>query len=104
MPKQKKVTKIVKKVKRTASRPKVKAEAEGDFSLVSSNKENPLFCTECDKELDTFWRSSKSKNPEAVKNNHRNCRKTGKFKGEFCSKLFIIDKDILEGIWEDKEE
>lgn len=95
MSKQKKATKIAKKTKELTFRPK----SDEDIAEIFSNKENPLFCTECDKELDAFWRSNKSKNPDAVKSNHKNCRKTGKFKGEFCSKLFIINKDTLEGIW-----
>ena len=100
MPKQKKETKIAKKTKKIAIHRKSNVEIVEAFS----NKENPLFCTECEKELDAFWMSNKSKNPEAVKLNHNNCRKTGKFKGEFCSKLFIIDKGTLEGIWKEDEE
>jgi hypothetical protein len=100
MPKQKKSTKIANKVKDSSSRKKRNVDVEVAFS----NNENPLFCTECDKELDAFWMSKKSKNPDAVKINHNNCRETGKFKGEFCSKLFIIDKKTLEEIWMEDEE
>ncbi len=100
MPKQKKSTKIAKKLKNSSFPQKKNIDDEEAFS----NNENPLFCTECDKELDAFWMSNKSKNPDAVRINHKNCRKTGKFKGEFCSKLFIIDKDTLEGIWKEDEE
>lgn len=100
MPKQKKTTKIDKKMKELTIHQKRYIDTENAFS----NNENPLFCTQCDKELDAFWMSNKSKNPDAVKNNHNNCRKTGKFKGEFCSKLFIIDKKTLEGIWMEDEE
>ncbi len=57
--------------------------------------DNPLFCTECDHDLDIFWLSERAKNTEAVKKNHERCVQTGKFKGELCAKMFIInDEDI----------
>jgi hypothetical protein len=62
-----------------------------------------LFCTECNEELDNFCFSKKSKNKRAVKKRHQKCVKTGKFNGEFCSKIFISDDSLLEEIW-DKED
>jgi|GEM_PF-1038438 len=47
------------------------------------------FCTECEKDLDNFFLSKRSKDVKAVKDNHENCKNTGKFNGEMCSKLFI---------------
>jgi hypothetical protein len=47
------------------------------------------FCTECEKDLDNFFLSNKSKDIDAVKANHENCKQIGKFKGEMCSKIFI---------------
>ncbi len=99
MAKQKKSVKTIKSKKKLPLHYK---DSENITGLLST-KENPLFCTECDKELDAFWKSNKSKDPEAVRKNHENCKKIGKFKGEFCSKLFIIDKDTLEGIWMEDE-
>ena len=51
----------------------------------------PLFCTECDKELDLFWLTDKASDKNAVKTNYENCVKIGKFKGHYCSKMFISD-------------
>jgi hypothetical protein len=62
-----------------------------------------LFCTECNEELDEFCFSKKSKNKKAVKKRHLKCVKTGKFSGEFCSKIFISDDSLLEGIWSKDE-
>jgi hypothetical protein len=62
-----------------------------------------LFCTECNEELDEFCFSKKSKNKKAVKKRHLKCVKTGKFNGEFCSKIFISDDSLLEGIWSKDE-
>jgi hypothetical protein len=58
-----------------------------------TDKENglPLFCTECGKELDLFWLTDKASDKKAVKINHENCVKIGKFKGHYCSKMFISD-------------
>lgn len=73
----------------------------------SSSKEtvfpidNPLYCTQCDTDLDSFWLSEKANDPKFVKKNHDNCKKIGKFKGEFCSKLFIISNDDIDSFIKD---
>ncbi len=54
------------------------------------------FCTECGDDLNEFYLSERVKQVEAVKANFENCQKTGKFKGEECSKLFIAsDPDVF---------
>lgn len=62
-------------------------------------RNNGVFCTECGHELDDFAFSKKSKNTKTVKENHENCVKSGKFSGEFCSKIFISDDNLLDEIW-----
>lgn len=52
------------------------------------------FCTECGDALEYFDQSEQAKDPEAVKKNFENCKKTGKFKGEVCSKLYIISPSV----------
>lgn len=59
-----------------------------------------LFCTECEEELDNFCFSTKSKNKKAIKKRHHKCVKSGKFSGEFCSKIFISGDSLLDEIWE----
>lgn len=49
------------------------------------------FCTECGDELTHFHLSRSDKNE--VQNNFEHCKKNGKFKGERCSKLYIIGDD-----------
>ena len=56
----------------------------------------PLLCTECDKELDLFWLTDKASDKNAVKINFENCKKIGKTKGHYCSKMFI------SGVYTDK--
>ena len=51
----------------------------------------PLLCTECDRELDLFWLTDMASDKSEVKKHHEICKKTEKFKGEFCSKKFIAD-------------
>jgi len=58
-------------------------------------KNNGTFCTECGDELDDFAFSKNSKNKDQIRKKHYNCVKTGKFSGEFCSKLFISDDSLL---------
>lgn len=51
------------------------------------------FCTECDEDLDQFDLNSSTMQREDIKKNFENCQKTGKFKGDMCSKLFISDEE-----------
>lgn len=54
------------------------------------------FCTECGDDLNDFSLTERAKHVDAVKANFENCKKTGKFKGEECSKLFISsDPEII---------
>ncbi len=60
-----------------------------------------IFCTECGAELENFCFSGKAKDPEAVRKSLAQCKKTGKFKGDFCSKLFISDDVSMDSLWEE---
>ena len=55
------------------------------------NNKLPLLCTECGNELDLFWLTDMASDKNAVKLNHENCVKIGKFKGHYCAKMFISD-------------
>lgn len=81
-----------KTAKKTKSRKKINPKNDG------------FFCTECGEELDEFCFSDKSKDKGKVYKNHEKCLKTGKFSGEFCSKMFISSESLLDEIWEDKIE
>jgi hypothetical protein len=62
-----------------------------------------IFCTECGVELKNFCFSEGANNPEAIRKNLAQCKKTGKFAGEFCSKLFIADDNQLESLFKEGE-
>jgi hypothetical protein len=51
------------------------------------------FCTECNEDLNNFDIDPVIKGKDEVLANHENCKKTGKFKGDKCSKLFIEEAD-----------
>jgi hypothetical protein len=53
------------------------------------------FCVECGEELEDFSVSENS-NQEAALIQHHKCKKTGKFNGDMCSRVFIT-KDEDEG-------
>ncbi len=53
------------------------------------------FCTECDSALESFVFTPKSKNKKKIQANFDNCKKTGKFNGELCSKVFISEDQIF---------
>jgi hypothetical protein len=66
-------------------------------------KQKVIFCTECGVDLTNFCFSERAKNPEAVRKNLAQCKKIGKFNGEFCSKLFISDDYTMDDLWVDDE-
>ncbi len=65
----------------------------------SDYQDNPMFCTECDNDLDVFWLSERAKDPDAVRKNHQRCVEIGKFKGELCAKMFIINDSDVDDVW-----
>jgi len=66
-------------------------------------KEKQVFCTECGAFLENFCFSSDAEDVEAIKKSLAQCKKKGKFVGNFCSKLFIGDSETLGSIWDDGE-
>lgn len=62
-----------------------------------------IFCTECGSSLSDFYLSTEVKDIEKLEAHYKNCRATGKFKGEMCSKMFIALDFELE-IPEDPDE
>lgn len=64
-------------------------------------KQKEIFCTECGAQLENFCFSSRVGDAEAIKKTLAQCKKNGKFVGEFCAKLFISDDDTtLDSLWE----
>lgn len=89
-----------KKVKNTGKAKKRKSKKSiTSISECLDYFDNPLFCTECDHDLDTFWLSERARDPEAVRKNHQRCVETGKFKGELCAKMFIINDRDVDEVW-----
>jgi len=58
-----------------------------------SISEEVKFCIECDQDLNNFDVDPLLKTKKEVLDNHENCKKTGKFKGDRCSKLFITEEE-----------
>jgi hypothetical protein len=59
-----------------------------------------IFCTECSASLENYCFSEGVDNPEAIKKTLAQCKKSGKFAGEFCAKLFISNPERLDSLWE----
>ncbi len=79
----------------------MKIEIQRRKELLQQRK---IFCTECDALLENFCFSSGADDADAIKKNLAQCRKSGKFAGEFCAKLFISNGDQLESLWEKEPE
>lgn len=62
-------------------------------------KQKVIFCTECGAELENYCFEKGPDDTEAIKKNLAQCRKNGKYAGEFCSKLFIASDEDLESIF-----
>lgn len=75
--------------------PKKKNKKIEEIDL-AEEKAEIQFCTECGDVLENFSVSELAKDPEAVKENFHNCKKTGKFKGDVCSKIYIISSTSEE--------
>ena len=58
-----------------------------------------IFCTECGTELQNFCFGDNANNPEAIRKTLSQCKKIGRFDGDFCSKLFISENDNMEDLW-----
>lgn len=50
-----------------------------------------VFCTECGVQLQNFCFSARADDIEAIRKTLAQCKKTGRFTGEFCAKLFIAE-------------
>ena len=58
-----------------------------------------MFCTECDDELHDFCFSEDIEDVGIIKKIHARCKKTGRFKGDVCSKLYIAlnyETEVIE--------
>ena len=55
-----------------------------------------IFCTACGSTLENFCFSSKADDLKAIRKTLAQCKSTGRFSGEFCSKLFIAHPEALD--------
>ena len=63
-----------------------------------------IYCTECGAELENFCFSGSAGDRRAIKKTLAQCRKEGRFVGDFCSKLFIAETPELDDILREVEE
>jgi len=59
-------------------------------------KHQDIYCTQCGEKLDDFCFSEDVKNLKAVKKHHEECKKVKRFKGDYCSRIFIAES-VNEG-------
>jgi len=78
-----------------------KIEIEERKELLSQKE---IFCTECGEMLENFCFSSNADDVDAIKKNLAQCKKSGKFAGEFCAQLFISNDSLLDSLWEKGQE
>jgi hypothetical protein len=55
-----------------------------------------IFCTACGATLENFCFSAGADNLEAVRKTLAQCRRQGRFSGDFCSKLFIAHPEVFD--------
>lgn len=64
----------------------------------SASRTPVVFCTNCGAELENFCFSEKSADVEAVRRTLAQCRKDGRFVGEYCAKLFVASGADFEAM------
>ncbi len=57
-----------------------------------------VFCTECKKELSDFLSIKNHETEAEIFERFCNCKKTGQFKGDYCSRLFIAEENEINDI------
>lgn len=62
------------------------------------------FCTECDADLDEFDFSPEANDKEAIRKRFNNCKKIGRFNGDFCSRVFISEPGNLEDVFKEEDD
>lgn len=62
------------------------------------------FCTACEDALDEWFTKPDSFDIDAVKANHENCKRIGRFDGEMCARLFISMNEKAEEIFRDEDD
>jgi len=65
---------------------------------------NSVFCTECGIQLENFCFSSRADDIVAIRKTLAQCKKTGKFAGEFCAKLFIVEPVDLRTMLDESQD
>ncbi len=60
-----------------------------------------VFCTECGATLENFCFSGAADDVESIRKTLAQCRKQGRFSGDFCSKLFIAHPEAASEPIED---
>lgn len=59
----------------------------------STPEEDVRFCLNCD-DMDDLATSEEAKKIDQIHERFDNCRKTGRFEGDICSRLFVAEDDI----------
>lgn len=78
--------------KKTASNPRSRTKKE----VPHPSNQPSVFCTECGTTLENFCFSNGVNDLEAIRKTLAQCKKQGKFSGEFCAKLFIAHPDVFD--------
>jgi hypothetical protein len=65
-------------------------------------QERYVFCVECGARLENFCFSKTVNDIDAIRKTLAQCKKQGKFAGEFCSKLFIASENERSPLQDDE--
>jgi hypothetical protein len=87
--------------KSTRKRPSPPDREEKQGTVSDGGK---IYCTECGATLENFCFSENAEDLGAIRKTLAQCRKQGRFTGEFCSKLFIAHPEAAEGPAEEDDD
>lgn len=63
-----------------------------------------VYCTECGTTLENFCFDRTAEDLQAIRKTLAQCKKQGRFSGEFCSKLFIAHPGLFPDLGENIED
>jgi hypothetical protein len=74
---------------------RTRASGGEDTEQGSPLSQRLVFCTACNATLENFCFASSANDLESIRKTLSQCKKHGRFTGDFCSRLFIAHPEAL---------
>ena len=85
------------KTRKRKSQAKPPSPRTRKVNVAAAAAETGIYCTECGATLENFCLSADATDLVAIRRTLAQCKKQGRFSGDFCSKLFIAHPEAVQG-------